>query len=386
MKVVGIDASNIKSGGGLTHLKSILDYLDINQSELTKIIVWSNNITLDYLPNRPYIIKRSHFFLNRGLLLNFLFQFFFLKREADKLGCDIIFVPGGTFISNFKPFVAMSQNMLPFEKEEAIHYGFLMRLRLKVLYYTQTYTFKRAEAVLFLTRYAKDYIQNRIGLSGKKIEIVPHGVDSIFQQKPKVQMQPESYYKGNSFELLYVSYITVYKHQWNVAEAVCQLNEIGYPIKLKLIGSVLDSFEKLDDVLKKYKNSKECIEFIPGLTHDQLKLHYKSADAFVFASSCENQPIILLEAMSAGLPIISSSLGPMGEMLGDSSVFFNPRSVPDIVEAIKVLFNNPDLRSLISKDVYNKASKYTWSNCSSDTFKILVKIASNFKMSKECAE
>ena len=376
--IVGIDASNIREGGGLTHLIALLQNTEETTTDIDKIIVWSSNATLDKIPSSKKIEKVSHSFLNKSTLFTFIYQFLYLRKSAKKRNCKVIFAPGGTFISSFRPFVTMSQNMLPFEWEEAQYYGWKMRLRLKILHYTQTYSFKRANGLIFLTNYAKNYITKAISLK-KSSTIIPHGVNPAFRSAPKKQNAPSFYTHEKPFEFLYVSYVTVYKHQWVIAEAVCQLHQNGLPIKLKLIGSVLDSFEKVQQVLDNYSNSNECIEYIAGLPHSQLIEHYHQADAFVFGSTCENMPIILIEAMSAGLPIASSSSGPMEEVLEHAAFYFNPRDVKDCKMVLENLFNNPEARRMGALTVFNQTKKYTWVNCATDTFNYLVEVANKYK-------
>ena len=221
--IVGIDASNIREGGGLTHLIALLQNTEETTTDIDKIIVWSSNATLDKIPSSKKIEKVSHSFLNKSTLFTFIYQFFYLKKSAKKRNCKVIFAPGGTFISSFRPFVTMSQNMLPFEWEEAQYYGWKMRLRLKILHYTQTYSFKRANGLIFLTNYAKNYITKAISLK-KSSTIIPHGVNPAFRSAPRKQNAPSFYNHEKPFEFLYVSYVTVYKHQWVIAEAVCQLH------------------------------------------------------------------------------------------------------------------------------------------------------------------
>ena len=375
--IIGIDASNIREGGGVTHLKALLEHVNTSNTGFSAIVLWSSQATLNQFPDYPFLKKKTHFLLNKSTLYTFLFQLFYLKKEAKD--CEVIFVPGGTFISRFRPFVTMSQNMLPFEKEEAKAYDLKMRWRLKILYYTQSYTFKRANGLIFLTQYARNYITQILKKGNTSSTIIPHGVHNSFQLAPRVQKNATAYSRDTPFEFLYVSYITVYKHQWNIAEAVCQLHQKGVPIKLKLIGSVLDSFEKLQAVLESYPNSKECIEYIGAIPHQDLSFHYHTADAFVFGSTCENLPIILLEAMNAGLPIASSNYGPMGELLGSSAVYFNPKKVASVKSALQILFENHELRQLIASNVYNKGVLYSWQYCANKTFKYIVDTAIAYK-------
>ena len=47
---VGIEATNIVSGGGLQHLIEILNYFKINESQISQIYVWTNHNTIKELP------------------------------------------------------------------------------------------------------------------------------------------------------------------------------------------------------------------------------------------------------------------------------------------------------------------------------------------------
>jgi len=377
--VIGIDASNIRFGGGLTHLNAILQFANPTESGFSKIIVWASQSTLNQITDAPFIEKKTHSYLNKSTLFTFLFQFFKLNTEAKARNCKVIFAPGSTFISSFRPFVTMSQNMLPFEFEESKHYNFMMKVRLGILFFTQSFSFKKANGLIFLTQYAKNYISNKIKINPNKTIIIPHGVSPAFQKKPRIQKEKEYYNHQNLFEFLYVSYITIYKQQWKIAEAVCQLHQEGFPVKVKLIGSILDSFEKVEKVLAKYPNSKDCIEYIAGLPHQDLIAHYHNSDAFIFGSSCENMPIILIEAMSAGLPIISSNSGPMKEVLEDGGLYFDPRNVSEIKKAIVTIFENHNLRTQLAQKSYTKTLVYSWQNCSKNTFDYLVKIGNEYK-------
>jgi len=371
--ILGIDASNIRTGGGLTHLKSILQNIDEQNLKFNKVIVWSNKQTLNHLPEKSWLVKKTHAYLNKSNIWAFIFQFFILNTVAKNENCSIIFAPGSTFISNFKPFVTLSQNMLPFENKESMHYGLLMRMRLKILFFTQTYTFKKSSGLIFLTNYAKNYISNKINLKNKNTINIAHGIHLNFKLNPRNQEPVFS--QNNPFKLLYVSYITVYKHQWHLAEAICQLNNEGYHINLTLIGPILDSYDKLKTVINNNANANQCISYLGKVEHDNLAKNYHQADAFVFASSCENMPIILIEAMSAGLPIASSNLGPMPEVLEDAGLYFDPRNVSQIKEAILKLYNNALLREQLANKAYNKVKNYTWENCAENTFNFLYKIA-----------
>src|SRR5204863_6991078 len=131
--------------------------------------------------------------------------------------------------------------------------------------------------------------------------------------------------RSKPFLLLYVSTVDVYKHQWHVADAVASLRREGLPVALQLLGAPLPlGLRRLCRVLARIDPHKTFIHYDGMIAHEALESCYHAADAFIFASSCENMPNILLEAMASGLPIACSKRGPMPEILGNAGVYFDP--------------------------------------------------------------
>lgn len=371
--ILGIDASNIREGGGLTHLKEILLNGDPEKQGFKKVVIWSSKNTLQKLPDFPWLMKVNNNWLNKSFIISFLYQSLFMSADIKRKNCDILFVPGGTFLGSFKEIVSMSQNMLPFEKEELERFPkWSSRLKFKLLKITQSYTFKKSKGVIFLTDYAKSYIINSAKLDSEKTIVIPHGIKSLFSQPPKVQKEINFYSEDNPFKFLYVSIVTEYKHQWNVAEAVLKLHNDGFYITLDLVGGYTDeAMLKLENILDQDK--KNIIHYKGLIPYDKLSDVYKEADGFIFASTCENMPIILIEAMTAGLPIASSDKQPMPEILDQSAFYFKSTDVDSIYNCLKQYLLNPNIRKLNAEKTFNKALGYTWKECSERTFTYLMK-------------
>ncbi len=374
--IIGIDACNIRQGGGVTHLSQLLNESNPKRHGFTKIVVWSSKKTLSCLPDFEWIEKKNNWFLEKNFISAFYFQLFLFSSELKSSFCDIVFVPGGTFLSFFRPFVTVSQNMLPFDLNEAFRYkSTLKKIKFLLLRITQSYTFKTAGGLIFLSEYAKNIICSKISVTNF-IDIIPHGINYEFTEKPRLQKSISEYSFDNPYKLLYVSILSPYKHQNNLVKAVCELYNSGVPVKLILIGpSELESLYEFNKALDLYDSSKLCIEYKGGLPHDMLFLEYKSADGFIFASTCENLPIILIEAMSAGLPIICSKFGPMQEVLGENSgMYFNPLDLIDTQNKIKEFLLSKTLRDKISYDSFTRSLNFTWTGMADKTFSFLTKI------------
>ena len=378
---VGIDATNLRGGGGLTHLVELLRALQPTQSKIDRIVVWGGISSLNAMENKPWLVKINPTTLNKNLLFRTFWQRYCLSKAARSEGCSVLFVPGGSFAGDFQPVVTMSQNLLPFEMVELKRYGFTMfTLKLLLLRLTQSYSFRKADGVIFLTKYARRVVLNVSGKLRGKTKIIPHGLNSRFNTRPKQQKNIIEYDFSNPYRILYVSIIDQYKHQWNVVEAVADLRHKGFPIALDLVGPAYQpALKRLNATIDAVDINRDWVNYHGAVPFDQLHHHYVKADLGVFASSCENMPNILLETMASGLPIASSKMGPMPEMLGSAGLYFNPEQPNDIARALRELINSPELRTQLAQASYSRAQEYSWQRCANETFEFLTAVSQQQK-------
>jgi len=374
--ILGIDAFNIRGSGCLTHLYEVLSVIDPSAHGFEKVVIWGNSATLEKLHDRPWLHKIHVSLLDRPLPYRLFWHRFISKTSAQQAGCSLLFVPGGSDANGFYPIVTMSQNMLPFEWREIGRYRSpLAILRLLLIRWTQMISFRNANGVIFLTKYAsKSIIQCTGKLRGESV-IIPHGINRRFYLKPRPQSMRSQNGLGYPWRILYVSAIYTYKHQWNVVEAVAALRSEGFSIKLELIGPSGDGINLLNDALNRFDPQGDFISYYGAVAYEILADYYSRADIGVFASSCENMPNIVVEKMAAGLPIACSGMGPMPEILGESCVYFNPCNPGDIAAAIRKLILSPSLRRECADSGFERAKLLSWERCANETFEFLGRIA-----------
>jgi len=371
--IIGIDASNITGGGAVTHLFNILKYASPEKDNFRQVILWGRHDILSKINHKSWLVKISSDVFHSSYLRRSFWQWKQLGVEAKNQNCNILFIPGGSFLTNFRPIVTMSQNMLPFEKKEILRFSLRLVVKYVLLNIIQSISFRKAEGVIFLTNYAQKKISKSIGKHPSNYTIISHGIDDAFFLNIRKQKDISLYNNNNPFRLIYVSPVAPYKHQWNVVEAVYRIRSMGIHIVLDLIGMPHEpSFSKLQNYICKYDPNNNFVFYHNEIEYEDLPNYYKDSDLCVFASSCENLPNVLLEGMASGLPIASSSFGPMPEILGESAIFFNPDEPISISNAILTLVENPKLRLKLSTETYNKSKNYSWQKCSTKTFEFLV--------------
>jgi len=368
---IGIDASNLRQGGGRTHLIELLTAADPKRDRIDSVVVWGSQETLDLLPRRRWLQKIAVACLEKGFLARMGWQTFALKGEATKARCDLLFVPGGIFQTGFRPIVVMSRNMLPFEWTELKRYGIsLTAIRLFLLRHFQGRSFRGADGVIFLSRYAREKIISSVGQLQGASRIIPHGLNHRFLINNPKPPKHKKTTTEKKLKIIYVSIIDHYKHQWKVVEAVAAARiETGLDLELHLAGPAYKpSLRKLEAAIVSYDPGKRWVHYHGNVAYEDLPRLYAQAQIGIFASTCENMPNILLETMAAGLPILCSDRGPMPEVLGKAGVYFDPENPDSMCRQLIALLKAQRTRRRLGLLARQEAQKYSWDKCAKETF------------------
>ena len=111
-------------------------------------------------------------------------------------------------------------------------------------------------------------------------------------------------------------------------------------------------------------------ETIPWVPHEQLPLLYAGAKVLLYPSFYEGFGLPILEAMSCGIPVITSNVSSMPEVGGNAAVYVNPEDVNDIKTKLKTVFEDGNLRSVMVNKGFEQAKKFSWNKTTEQTVKV----------------
>ena len=367
--VVGIDASRNRSGGARRHLVSVLGAADPRAYGIRQVHVWSYASLLDALPDAPWLVRHGPPHLERSLLRQMWWQYRHQADEARAAGCDIMLYTDAGTLGRFRPCVVMSRDMLTYAPAEVSRYRFTRAwLRLWLRYYVQASAMRRADGVVFLTDYAAAAIQPITGPLGR-VAVISHGVGEEFRAVAPAAAPREL---PRPVRCLYVSNVDRYKHQWHVVSAIAALRRKGHDVVLTLAGGGAGSAQaRLDAEIARVDPDGTFVQSLGFVEPEHLPALLQRADIFVFASSCENMPNTLVEAMAAGLPIACSGRRPMPDILEDGGVYFEPEDPGSIARAIEELIVDDAARGARARRAFDIARQFSWTRCADETWSFL---------------
>ncbi len=371
---VGVDASRSRSGGAVAHVRGLMAGADPRDHGIAIVHLWAHDALLDAVAEAPWLVKHAVPASRGSILRQMAWQRFVLPRWARRLGIDVMFNTDAGSVYPSRPCLTLSQDMLSFEPGEMQRYPWLSRarIRLELLRFLQLRRLAKSSVPLFLTRHARDVIAKLTKLTNP--QIIPHGMDERFSAAAAGR---RAFPAHGPIRCLYVSNAAPYKHQWHVVDALARLRtRAGLNLKLRLVGGGAGlAMERLEAAIAAHDPDGLFVERLAFVPNSQIVEELVASDIFIFASSCENLPVTLLEAMASGLPIASSDRGPMPEVLGAEGFYFNPENAESIAATVERLLTDPAARERSAADARQKAAAFTWTRCANESWRLLASIA-----------
>lgn len=321
-------------GGAEFMLKELILNLDKEWFDIYVITKFKDNGTEIEKILKENNIKVIYSNCKKGFSLKFLFKCY---KELKKIKPDIVHTHLGIIIY-FLPYIYLNKckcfhtaHNIP-QKEGKKIYKFFYKEKIKLIGISETIAQMIKE--FYNIKYSIPVIYNPVNLS-KFTEIIPAKSDNITV-------------------LIIVARLCSQKNHKLLLEAFSMAIKECKNIQLKIVGD-----GTLKNELVEYANNlgiSEKIEFLGQ--RDDIPYLLKSSDIFVLSSLWEGLPLSVLEAMAAGLPIISTDVGGIKDIVKDNGILVENGNAEKLCEAIIKLAKDNSLREKMGKKSLEHAKFY----------------------------
>lgn len=195
-----------------------------------------------------------------------------------------------------------------------------------------------ADKIIAISEQTKRDIIQFLKVPESKIEVIYQGCHKAFKEQQSeefIQKTKEKYSLPEKF-ILNVGTIEERKNLLNVVKALKDTN-----IPLVVVGKKTKYFRKVEQFVQQHKIS---VQFLEGVSMDELAAIYKLADIFVYPSFFEGFGIPVIEALFSKTVVITSNTSCLPEAGGPDSVYVDPENYLDIQSKIKFLWDNESER------------------------------------------
>ena len=238
------------------------------------------------------------------------------------------------------------------------------------------------------TNSEKEQMIKYLRIPENKISIIPLGVDHKIFSPPENKEKTRKQILGKFFHLDFSYFIHVSeanyvrKNVFRMLEAFENARANGVEQNLIIVGKtdsvVFDKAKKIPGViLTNYIAEEDLVMFIQG------------ADAMIFPSLHEGFGLPPLEAMACGVPVVTSNVYSLPEVVGDGGLYVDPYNISDIANKIVEISKNQTLREDLARKALKNSMDYSWGKTAKMLLNLIKKCPNNdFKNFdfKECLD
>ena len=293
-----------------------------------------------------------------------------LPRFLEKHAIDVLFTPYQwvPYVNGVKN-VSMIRNMEPFLHGK-YKYSLKNRLRNIFLGRFSGNSLIRSDSVIAVSKFARRYCIDELGISESKISLIYHGRDESFL--PERMPSDGQHLERLGIDKPYIftcGSILPYRKCERVIESFTKTVNRD-EICLVIAGSGTDRY--YSSLLEKLIEEHEGIDirWLGGVPIDTMKVLYRNAGLFITATEIEACPNIAIEAMASGCNVIASESPPLPELFDDCALYFERGSS---AESIAALIDSAWNSGGSMRDrALNRAKYFDWVKCSNQTYNALI--------------
>jgi glycosyltransferase involved in cell wall biosynthesis len=234
--------------------------------------------------------------------------------------------------------------------------------------------FRNADGLIAISKCTRDDAVRLLGLAPEKIEVIYPGIaPAFFQASPEMAGETIRRYGLNKSYVLYVGSIEPRK---NVGVLLDAWQELAPDVR--------DEFELViagpwgwgdRRVYERLRSGIPGVRYLGYVEESDLPALTAAATAFAYVSLYEGFGLPVGQAMAAGVPVLTSIVSALPEVVGDAGLAADPRSREEIRRGLERLLLSPTLRRELAERGRARAREFTWEACARKSWKFFERIA-----------
>lgn len=220
-----------------------------------------------------------------------------------------------------------------------------------------------ARYVLTISQFSKNELIRYCHMRPERIAVIPLAGEQLSNLIPDETVLSRYGLAGKTY-FLGVGSQSPHKNFCGLMAAFQQLNRPG--VELALVGGTFSR------VFQAAQADLPAGTHLLGYLQDaEIQALYKHAAGFVFPSFYEGFGLPVLEAMTAGCPVISSRAASLPEVGGEAVLYCDPSAPADIARQMAALLDTPGLREDLRQKGFAQAQRFSWDTVARRTWEIL---------------
>lgn len=232
---------------------------------------------------------------------------------------------------------------------------------------------KRVSAIITPTNFVKNDITRVLKIKERQVFVTYEASDGKIKKTSLSQKEKEQVLTKYGLTQPFIVYTgNVYPHK-NIdllIDAVLAHNsKKEVDLNLGIICARSIFYKKIEEKIQK-QSAQQYIRLLGFVEDNDISKIYSLALCLVHPSKMEGFGLTGIEAMSAGLPVVSSNASCLPEVYGDAALYFDPDSVQDLVNMLEKIISSEQLRQELITKGLSQSKKYSWSRMTKETISV----------------
>jgi len=230
-----------------------------------------------------------------------------------------------------------------------------------LVFQAEKYLTRNADMILTISQYSANLAREKGVRSDCPIVIAPPGMENIHPDTSSLERRANS--TEESFRLLYVGACVWNKGLWYLVDAMGSLRDLN--INLDIVGKFDPKSEYYLELARLIKNHgiEDRVTFHGFLEQNDIIDKFRQSSIYVHPSLMEGYGMALVEAMSFGLPIVTTTAGAIPELVKDgvNGLLVPPGDSEGLSESIRSLYADSEKRAKFARNNLEKVTTLpTW--------------------------
>lgn len=240
------------------------------------------------------------------------------------------------------------------------------------------FSIQNAAHIITISNFSKKDIETSYHINKDKITVAYPGFNKNIFKSVQSANSALKKYKIKDPYIIYIGTIQPRKNLVRLMEAIAKVEDIQLVVVGKHKGEGKEGwmYQETLDTPKKL-GIEDRIKFVGYVPTEDLPNLLSGAIAFIQPSLWEGFGIPVLEAMACGVPVLVSNVSSLLEVVGEAGLTFDPYSIDQIEQAIRVVVADKKLRQKLSKLGLIQAKNFSWEKMAKTVLKVFEKVASN---------
>lgn len=234
---------------------------------------------------------------------------------------------------------------------------------------------RRADKIIAISYSTRNDLASLFQVDPLKIKVIYSGVNALLGSEDKTEIiRVRTRYQLPENFFLYLGTLEPRKNVLGILRAFDYLHKRNLLLSESHLVIAGERGWHDREVFAYYEQSpwKKLIHFAGAVDEKDKAVVYQLARVFVYPSFFEGFGFPPLEAMQAGVPVITSRTSSLPEVVGNAAILVDPYNIQDLAESMQILFFDQTLREEYHRRGQRQVRQFSWEKSAGETLEVLL--------------